>query len=120
MKINLKNSTLLLEEKKAQLLKRQAQLAVEDPFADTDRLVDNAAVDAEAAEQLGHATVTALQAEIEADLTAIEMALKAIKSGTYGSCLECRQLIEVDRLAVNPTAQYCIACQQQQTQPETF
>ena len=59
------------------------------------------------------------RAEVEHDL--IEMSLQELAdiaalrerlaNGTYGECAECREPIPPARLAVNPTARRCAACQ---------
>jgi DnaK suppressor protein len=59
------------------------------------------------------------RAEVEHDL--IEMSLQElaeiaalrgrVANGTYGECVECGEPIPAARLAVNPTARRCAACQ---------
>ncbi|HJS38720.1 MAG TPA: TraR/DksA family transcriptional regulator [Burkholderiales bacterium] len=60
-----------------------------------------------------------VRAEVEHDL--IEMSLKElagiaaarerVANGTYGECIDCGEPIAAARLAVNPTARRCAACQ---------
>lgn len=40
----------------------------------------------------------------------IKKALLKIRQGTYGKCEKCGQKIELSRLLIMPTAQYCISC----------
>lgn len=40
----------------------------------------------------------------------IKDALSKIGNGTYGKCEKCGKRIEVGRLLVMPTAQYCLSC----------
>ncbi len=47
-----------------------------------------------------------------AELRDVEMALIRIKDGTYGDCTECSLAIPYARLAANPSAARCIACQE--------
>lgn len=47
-----------------------------------------------------------------AELREVEAALVRMKDGTYGACLECGQPIPYARLAANPSAPRCIACQE--------
>jgi len=96
------------EEKK--LLQRRKKLKKEDPFANTDRVNDNAASDSDAAEQVGHARVSALLLEINKNLVRIRKTLTRIKLGKYGICKGCGKMIDTDRLAVDPTAEYCLKC----------
>lgn len=42
----------------------------------------------------------------------IKRALLKIKSGAYGKCEKCGQRIEISRLLIMPTAQYCVSCSQ--------
>lgn len=96
------------EEKK--LEKRKVSLAKEDPFADSSRVNDNAAVDTDAAEGVGHERVSALKKEIDKGLIKIRKALTRIKVGRYGLCVKCGKMIDTDRLAANPTAEHCMKC----------
>jgi len=102
---------LHLEEKK--LENRKKVLDEVDPFADKDRLIDNAALDKEAGEQFGHATVEAMRREVDRQLIAIKKALTMIKIGKYGICENCGKMIDTDRLMVKPEATLCIDCEKE-------
>lgn len=41
----------------------------------------------------------------------INTALKRIQAGTYGTCIDCEDEIDFERLSVYPTAKRCIECQ---------
>jgi len=97
------------EEKK--LVKRKKKLEKEDPFRDPERVNDNAASDQDAAEQFGHARIRALTGEINKNLIRIKKTLARIKIGKYGICKDCHKMINTDRLAADPTAEYCLKCQ---------
>lgn len=99
-----------LKSEEVKLSKRQKALDKEDPFKDSDRVNDNAAVDAEAAEEFGHDRVSALKQEVEKTLIRIRKTLTRIKIGKFGLCEKCGQLIDTDRLAIDPTASLCIKC----------
>ncbi|MDP3955428.1 MAG: TraR/DksA C4-type zinc finger protein [bacterium] len=101
----------LLRREEKQLEDRKKKLAKEDPFSDTARAGDNAAVDAEAAEQFGHARIEALHKEMDRRLIEIRKALSRIKIGKYGTCQECGKMIDTDRLTVKPEATLCIECE---------
>lgn len=101
------------EEKK--LEKRKKRVAQEDPFLRTDRVNENAAVDADAAEQTGHERVTAILLEINKALISVRKALSRIKLGRYGVCESCDEMIDTDRLAANPTAELCLKCAKKKT-----
>lgn len=97
------------EEKK--LEKRKKELDKEDPFEDVRRVSDNAAIDNEAAEQVGHERVEALKNEVDRRLIQIKKALTMIKIGKYGNCEKCHKMIDTDRLMVMPEATLCIDCE---------
>ncbi|MEO8508055.1 MAG: TraR/DksA C4-type zinc finger protein [Betaproteobacteria bacterium] len=46
------------------------------------------------------------------ELREVEIALGRIQDGTYGTCVECGMPIPYARLAANPSAPRCIACQE--------
>lgn len=100
---------LLKEQQK--LLKRKDALRSEDPFEDVGRVDDNADVGNEAREQWGHQRVEALKFEIDKMLITVRKSLTKIKIGKYGLCERCGKMIDTDRLAVNPTADFCIECE---------
>jgi len=103
-----------LKKQEEKLKNRKKSLEKEDPFNNSDRLIDNAASDTEAAEEVGHERVSALKKEIDKNLIRIRKSLTRIKLGKYGLCVECHKMINTDRLAVNPTAEHCIKCSQKQ------
>ena len=53
----------------------------------------------------------ALEKELKAHMFEIEETLKRIKKGIYGKCIECGQMITPERLAIRPTALYCLECE---------
>jgi len=99
-----------LLKRETELRKSKKRLEKEDPFNDSSRLNDNAAIDAEAAEEVGHERITALKKEIDKTLIRIRQALTRIKLGSYGSCVKCGKLINTDRLAIDPAADLCVKC----------
>ncbi len=92
------------------LERRRTKLDSEDPFSDTDRVNDNAATDADAAEISGHDRVEALRQEVDRRLITIRKTLTKMKFGKYGLCESCGKMIDTDRLAINPTAELCMRC----------
>ena len=99
------------EEKK--LVKRKEGLSREDPFADTSRVVDNAAIDTDAAEQAGHARIDALKKETSRRLIQVHKALTRLKVGKYGTCEKCGAMIDTDRLMIKPESTTCINCERE-------
>ena len=100
-----------LEERLRENQKRVARLKKEDPFSDTDRLNDNASVDTEANEQIGHERVQALKKELEESEKKIKKALWKIKKSKYGFCEKCGKMIDTERLEAFPMAELCVTCQ---------
>src|SRR3989338_11552070 len=88
--------------------KRISSLKLQDPFSDPDRLNDNAASDTEAKEESSHERMEALEKELKRNLEEINLTLEKIKKGNYGKCQNCGKMIDTDRLAVKPTALYCV------------
>jgi DnaK suppressor protein len=101
-----------LEEEKTRIESRIAELTLQDPFADPDRLIDNAASDLEATEESNHDRVSALIEELTHRKEEVDAALIRIGNGTYGYCTNCKTMIDTDRLAIFPTAQLCLSCEQ--------
>lgn len=99
-----------LKKLESDLLHRKDALAKEDPFADTARLNDNADDGTEAAEQFGHAQATVLSSETVGALKRVRSAMKRVEAGSYGKCVKCGEMIDTDRLGIDPTAELCMAC----------
>lgn len=100
---------LIREKKKVDT--NLSSLKSQDPFSDPDRLNDNAASDTDAKEEISHERMEALEKELRVHMTEIEETLTRIQKGTYGKCLSCGKMINADRLAVKPTALYCMDCE---------
>lgn len=100
-----------LHHEEKRLEKRKDDLSKQDPFVDTDRLNDNAAIDADVKEQLGHATTEALKKEIERKLIQVRKALASIRIGKYGICEKCGKMIDTERLMVMPETTVCTNCE---------
>lgn len=107
----LSNIKTYLEDKQKQTEKRISDLKKEDPFSDPSRLSDNAASDTEAKEEFGHDTISAVQMELNRGLVRIRKTLTKIKIGKYGICEKCHKMIDTDRLAIMPTAEFCVSCE---------
>lgn len=102
-------SHLIREKKKVDTT--ISSLKSQDPFSDPDRLNDNAASDTDAKEEISHERMQALEKELRIHMSEIEQTLVRIKKGTYGKCLSCGKMISSERLAVKPTALYCMGCE---------
>ena len=56
-----------------------------------------------------------LEHQLELELQRVEAALQRIKKGTYGICVNCGQLISLERLKIYPEAEYCMKCHKQRS-----
>lgn len=99
-----------LEGEKTAVSARLQILLSQDPYADPDRLTDNASSEAEAFEESNHDRVSAQTEELKMQITALDDALARIGNGTYGFCKNCENMINTDRLAILPTATLCLDC----------
>ncbi len=100
----------ILIQKKASLETRIAELRLDDPFLDPDHVTDNAAVDTDVREQIGHDTIEASIASMQKQLDQVESALKRTFDNTYGACVNCGKMISQERLNLIPEAEHCIEC----------
>lgn len=81
----------------------------EDPLLSVDRDASYNLEDS-ISQTEGHDRITATSFELKGRLSDVELALRKMQEGTYGSCEDCREKISSDRLAVFPTARYCLNC----------
>lgn len=93
------------------LEKRRKRVEAEDPFNDKSRLDDNAAIDADAAETVGHMEVSAIQKALSFSIVQVRKALTMIKIGSYGLCERCGKMIDTDRLIIVPETTVCVECE---------
>lgn len=100
---------LLKEREKT--LKQIKTLKEEDPFSDPDHASDNAAVDTDVREQVGHDTVEAQIKDLTKRVGEIDEALKKVYKNQYGKCEKCGKSIPQARLKLLPEASYCIDCE---------
>lgn len=101
-----------LDHDKVKILRQVEEFKKDDPFADPDHASDNAAVDTDVREQVGHETIEAEVKDLEKRLLAINVTLKKIgKGSSYGVCERCHKTIPLARLKLIPEAQYCIDCE---------
>ncbi|OGM15342.1 hypothetical protein A2V56_03310 [Candidatus Woesebacteria bacterium RBG_19FT_COMBO_42_9] len=96
-----------LRDRLRMLRARKKVIEKEDPFKDTARLIDNASPDADAAEQFGHARVSAVRSQITRSIIQTRKALSRVKIGKYGICEDCGRMIDTDRLVIYPEATLC-------------
>ena len=100
-----------LENDLRDLLEKIDNLKKEDPFSDPDHASDNAAVDTDVREQVGHDTVEAQIKDLSIRAEDIKAALIRINKGKYGVCQKCGKDIPQARLKIIPESAYCIDCE---------
>lgn len=100
-----------LADKLSGLQKRKKELVRDDPFSDVSRLNDNAAIDADAAERVGHMRVSAIRQAADRSIIQVRKAMSMIKIGKYGVCESCGRMIDTDRLMVVPETTLCVECE---------
>ncbi len=96
------------EQKKLKLTKKELKKA--DPFIAGRRDEDNS-VDSDVAENVEHDRTYAMRRQVTRSIIAVKKTLTRIKLGSYGICAGCGLMIDTDRLAITPTAEYCINCE---------
>src|SRR3989344_3547420 len=96
---------------KLSILEKRKKLAAADPFNDKSRLDDNAAIDADAAEQVGHMQASAIRQTLDRSIIQVRKALTRVKIGKYGVCENCGKMIDTDRLMIMPEATLCVDCE---------
>lgn len=100
-----------MEEDKEKILQQINSLKKDDPFSDPDHASDNAAIDTDVREQVGHETVEAEIKDLQKRFIDIEIALKKVAKNNYGDCEKCDKAIPRARLELVPEARFCIDCE---------
>lgn len=100
-----------LEKDLKKILVQVDELKKDDPFADPEHASDNAAVDTDVREQVGHDTIEAQIKNLNRKANDIYLALNRISKGKYGLCEKCHKPIPMARLKLIPEAQYCVVCE---------
>lgn len=98
-----------LKGERKKLKETKEELKNVDPFVTGNRDADNS-VDSDVAENVEHDRAYALRLQVSKSLVAVRKTLTRIKLGKYGICASCGKMIDTDRLAVTPTAEYCMEC----------
>ena len=100
-----------LEAELKKILLQVEELKKDDPFADPDHASDNAAVDTDVREQVGHDTIEAQVKDLERRAIDIKHSLISINKGKYGVCAKCGKPIAQPRLRLVPEARYDVDCE---------
>src|SRR3989339_24064 len=99
-----------LKGEKKRLIETKRELKKVDPYIVGNRDDDNS-VDSDVAENVEHDRSFAMRSQISRSIISIRKTLTRIKLGKYGICANCGKMIDTDRLAVNPTAEFCMNCE---------
>ena len=102
---------IFLKHQLRHLERRKKSIDEDDPFKNVDRIADNAAPDADAEEQFGHARTTAIREQLERKIIQTRRALARVRLGKYGICENCGKMIDTDRLVIYPEATLCVKCE---------
>ena len=101
-----------MEKEVKKLEKHISELKQSDPFADPEHTTDNAAVDTDVREQVGHDTIEAEVKDLQKKLTEVNITLGKIQKGKYGFCERCGRAIPIARLKILPEARFDVECEQ--------
>lgn len=101
----------LIEEEQKKITLQIAELKESDPFSDPDHASDNAAVDTDVREQVGHDTVEAEIKDLQKRFEELKAAAQRIQKNRYGTCEKCGLDIPQVRLELVPEARYCMDCE---------
>lgn len=99
-----------MEKEKKSIQDQILELQQDDPFSDPEHLSDNAAVDTDVREQVGHANIEAQIKDLQKHLITIDIAIDKISKNRYGFCQHCNLQIPIDRLEIVPDAVSCMKC----------
>lgn len=101
----------LLVKQQKDVEKSLKEVEEEDP-AKSDGLAESSEPGTDSYIADTHTKTVVLEQELKKAHTSIKVALSKITKRTYGKCEKCGKQIEVARLLIMPTAQYCISCSQ--------
>lgn len=103
-------SATQLDELKALLLRRRAELQLEMQ-QNRDNLAPPTSDEGGMVQRNVAREVQQSLTDIDAaDLARIERALKAMADGSYGACGECGCAIPYERLKIEPQTEHCVSC----------
>lgn len=107
----IKEQKVALDKEKEKIQKQILELKQDDPFSDPEHVSDNAAVDTDVREQVGHDNIEAQIKDLEKRLITINIALNKIEKNRYGFCQKCNLPIPIARLEIVPDAILCMKCE---------
>jgi DnaK suppressor protein len=102
----------LIKSHKERLEKDKEKILHQVEELKKDHAIDNAAIDTDVREQVGHDTIQAQIKDLQRKLHDIELAFEKMAKGRYGFCEKCGVQIPVARINLIPEARFCIECEQ--------
>jgi DnaK suppressor protein len=105
----------LLEKKREAVVANAKKTLNEAMVVDPNDLPDE--MDLASSEQL-QSFEFRLRGREKAHLNKLDLALRKIKEGTFGICIECEEPINKKRLEARPETQLCIRCKEDQERDE--
>jgi len=96
-------------EELREIIRQELASTQREDYAELAGMVHDAG-DESFAELLRGVNLTNRARELE-EMQDVEAALERIKNGIYGTCADCGDNIDQDRLEAYPTAKRCITCQ---------
>jgi DnaK suppressor protein len=111
----MKKFKTLLTEKQDEIIKKAKLTLEQDMSLDSNDLPDE--MDLASSEYLQSFTFR-LRGREKVFLDKIEKALRKIEDGTFGTCEECEEEINVKRLEARPETTLCIQCKENQERKE--
>lgn len=112
-KINLMD---FLKNRKKKISIEEEKLKKQDPFIkeyENDGTRLDTAIEDEVSEQMSHKEVATMADIIDEEKKEIDGTIGKISKGDYGICEKCNKPISKERLAIYPTAKYCINCERE-------
>ncbi len=104
-----------LVERKRKLLAGSLEPRTNDLQSEREDLLDSGDV---ATVEVNQSLKIRIREREEKLLKKIDEALQRIKGGSFGTCEDCGQSIEVKRLKARPVTTFCIECKNRQEQEE--
>ncbi len=105
----LKQQQQELEDKIKELNLREKDMAIKMPDFMAN---EDASIEADEVEELNN--LLSLKMEWENQLERVKGSLERIEKGVYGICESCGELIEIERLRIEPSGRICMQCVKKQ------
>ena len=102
---------LTSEEKKVLVSLENEKIKLEKQITKLKKFHDHGTADSENAQEIEEfSEQIGIKSKFDEGLSEIKLAIKKLKKGTYGTCEQCKKIIDPKRMSVNRSASYCIEC----------